>query len=1018
MKGAKKAMDRDYLRIRRESTSNGNKDELTGCLDFNAFRSVAKRLILQNQDCQYALWYCDLRQFKIINETLGYEAGDSLLRYWIDVISENLSEDEAVGRIAADIVVILTQEIHKENVEKQFIAIADKLRGFFGESDFRYDVEMLAGIYWLKPQDTVSPDINQMLDYANLARKSGKGYVGSKCIFFSDALGEKQRRQNLISKGLKQAIDEGEIYIWFQPQFNYVTKQMVGVEALCRWDHSVLGEILPSEFIPVLEKTGQISQLDKYVWEQVCSYAQKWGKYTNNVPIEIAVNVSRMDLQEAGFCQYIYGLVKRHGLSTRSLRLEITESAYMEKPELLITMVEKLQSQGFIIEMDDFGSGYSSLNMLKEVPIDILKLDMRFLSQAGHDSRGGNIISAVIRMANSLELPIIAEGVENEEQANFLKNLGCVVMQGYYFAKPLPADEFEKLLMKQAVGTIFNEVEGPGLRNLNELMRSNSNSSFIFDICIGAAMILEYDGEQLAALLVNDDFYSTANISRERFERYRNNIFVTMTEDAERDLRNVLEDAIIMGSAKLESDQRVNERWLMGTYRHVSAGAHSHIFFMLVEDITKMHEMQAELKALTTDLNTHLEQMPGGLFKYEVDGDQTFSYVSDTLLELLGYTLEEFKVKFNNCFPEFVYKEDRARVLTEIDDEISVGNYTYCEYRVETADGSLKWFYDVGRLFTDANGKKWFYVIITDMDERKQKLQEQIWQNTMYRTLAEIPGMITYDYEPSVDILTIRIATEQNSIRTLEISKFLENIDQHTWVDKESLKKLAIAVKGALIKPVNGKGEVKACFDDSNVFRWYRVNYTSIADENGKIYRIAGRADDIDNDMQELSGLKQQAEHDNMTNLLNHDASLEEVGESIKENKGGILFVIDVDNFKQVNDKLGHQAGDVVLIKVADTLREIFRKDDILGRFGGDEFIAFIPGSYSKKIATSKAYAMIEKISSIDTSGDVKIGCSVGIAITKSSNIAIEDIFKRADDALYESKRAGKGRYTLAGEEK
>lgn len=1011
-------MDRDYMRIRREITLSGNKDELTGCLDFNAFRSVAKRLILQNQDCQYALWYCDLRQFKIINETLGYEAGDSLLRYWIDIVSENLSEDEAVGRIAADIVVMLTHEIHRENLEKHFTAIADKLRGFFVDSDFRYDVEMLAGIYWLKPQDMLCPDVNQMLDYANLARKSGKGYVGSKCVFFSDALGEKQRRQNLISKGLKQAIDEGEIYIWFQPQFNYVTNQLVGVEALCRWDHAILGEILPSEFIPVLERTGQISQLDRYVWEQVCEYAQKWEKYTKDVPIEIAVNVSRMDLQEAGFCQYIYGLVKRYGLSTRSLRLEITESAYMEKPELLITMVEKLQSQGFIIEMDDFGSGYSSLNMLKEVPIDILKLDMRFLSQAGHDSRGGNIISAVIRMANSLELPIIAEGVENEEQANFLKNLGCVVMQGYYFSKPLPATEFEELLKKQAVGTIFNDVQGPGLKNLNELMRTNSKSSFIFDFCIGAAMILEYDGEQLAALLVNDEFYRTVNISRERFERFRNNLLVTMTESAEAKLKATLEESIVLGVAKAESEQRVNERWLMGTYHHVSSGAHSHIFFLLIEDVTKVHEMQVELSAVTKDLNTHLEHMPGGLFKYEVDGEQTFSYVSNTLLELLGYTLEEFKVKFNNKFPDFVYKEDRARVLGEIDEEIAVGNYTYCEYRVETADGRLKWFYDVGRLFTDANGKKWFYVIITDMDERKQKLQEQIWQNTMYRTLAEIPGMITYDYEPSDDILTVRIATEQNMIRTLEVSCFFERMDQQQWLDKESLKKLGVAFKEALRKPINGKGELRADFDESGAFKWYRVYYTSVADENGKIYRIAGRADDIDKDMQALSGLKQQAEHDNMTNLLNHDASLDEVGEAIKENRGGILFVIDVDNFKQVNDKLGHQAGDAVLIKVADTLREIFRKNDILGRFGGDEFIAFIPGSYSKKIAISKAYAMIEKVSCIDTSGDVRIGCSIGIAITKSSHIHVQEVFKQADDALYESKRAGKGRYTLAGEDK
>ncbi len=723
--GQKKSLHRseaERASFKEENYVLKNKDELTGCWNFNSFKRQAEALIRNNTDLVYSLWYSDIRQFKFINETFGFDEGDRLLKFWVQILKECLGEDELVGRISADHFVVLTHRSNEWEFAERFKSTTDRLRVFFNQPGVNYDVEIVSGVYVCRTEEDRGTTINQMIDLANVAQEEAKKVSGTCYKVYSEELWNKKMRAMKIKKHLKTAIQNGEISVWIQPQYNYVTGEMVGAEALCRWNHENLGNISPGEFIPILERSSQVTLLDRFVWEEVCKHLRRWQD-EKRLSVALSVNISRIDIQEEGFYDYIRELVAKYELDPKLLRLEITESAYMDDSEQVIRIVEQLRQDGFIVEMDDFGSGYSSLNMLKDVPVDILKLDIRFLGETEYDAaRGGNILSAVIRMSHSLNLPVIAEGVETMEQADFLKNLGCNMMQGYYFSRPLPIDEFEALMDKQQTGDLPATFHGTGLRDLSEIMDAKSTSGFVFDRCIGPAMLVEYDGEHMAVLMVNDALFDLFAINREEFEQKRYNLLENMEQRYKANMMTAMNDAVKHGVSKGKGSSFGKSGWGQASYRLVSSGAHSSILFIQIEDLTKAHSLEAEVQQLNQELIDYMDLMPGGMFRFEADGDMRISHVGKGLLDLLQYeSRQAFTEKFGDSFIKLIYEPDRERVLNEIR-SYSQKEYCYCAHRIERGDGKIGWYYACGHVVQDVTGKAWFYVMIIKLDKAKQKL--------------------------------------------------------------------------------------------------------------------------------------------------------------------------------------------------------------------------------------------------------------------------------------------------------
>lgn len=285
----------------------------------------------------------------------------------------------------------------------------------------------------------------QLLEGALIACNLARGYFKDHLVIFDDKAREREALEHRLEGDLRRAIDNREFEVHYQPKYDIQTEPptLKSAEALVRWRHPELGMIPPGDFIPLFERNGQINLLDKYVWEEAARQIAAWReKYGVTVPV--SVNLSRVDVFDPELESTLEALIKKNGLEYGDLKLEVTESACTENPYQVIDVIERLRKKGFEIEMDDFGSGYSSLNMLSTMPIDVLKMDRMFIGNIKHNAKDIQLVELILGIARNLKVPVIAEGVETEAQLKLLKEMGCELVQGFYFSRPLPASEFER----------------------------------------------------------------------------------------------------------------------------------------------------------------------------------------------------------------------------------------------------------------------------------------------------------------------------------------------------------------------------------------------------------------------------------------------------------------------------------------------------------------------------------------------------------------------------------------------
>ena len=326
-------------------------------------------------------------------------------------------------------------------IQKNWVKSFDKMRDILSRYPLDFDIVPIFGVYLIAGKK-ITPD--HMYDRANLAAKHCKGNYIRNYAFYTRQMSQEIEKEQRIVNSMKSALENHEFVVFYQPKYGLSDNQIAGAEALVRWKHPERGMISPGEFIPVFERNGFITKLDYYVWEQTCIQLRKWMDEGKN-PLPISVNLSRVSLYNKDIVNVICNLVDSYRIPRRLFQVELTESAYNTNPKAVQDMMQRLREEGFYILMDDFGSGYSSLNVLKDIVVDVLKMDMKFFAGDDREGRGENIMAAVIRMAKWLNMPVVAEGVERIEQVEFLRSIGCEYVQGYYFAKPMPVEEYEKL---------------------------------------------------------------------------------------------------------------------------------------------------------------------------------------------------------------------------------------------------------------------------------------------------------------------------------------------------------------------------------------------------------------------------------------------------------------------------------------------------------------------------------------------------------------------------------------------
>lgn len=423
-------------------------DALTGLYNRRWLYSYYNAL---NKDIHLNVMFIDIDNFKRVNDIYGHSMGDEVIKFVGNLIKEHTG-DGLVTRIGGDeFVALIDGKYTKEDVT----AIARNMINDISESDFRKDIMSLISLsIGIILDQSVNTSLDDVLYKCDSAMYQAKSDGKNRYVVYTTLEKSVEISKNIEAE-MEGALEAGDFILYLQPKVNMITSRLFGAEALSRWNHRIDGIRNPEKYIPLFEKNGFIVKLDMYMFEQVCRLKSKWiSEGASYAHIPISINMSRLHLYRKNFTDLLLEITDKYNISPKELEIEITETVFLRDSKELILVVDKLHKCGFSVSIDDFGSGYSALNMLKDIPVNIIKIDKEFLRMSANDTRGKKVIKNVIAMCKDLKLDIVAEGVENQQQIDLLTNFGCEIAQGFYYSKPLSFADFEEYASMHYVANI------------------------------------------------------------------------------------------------------------------------------------------------------------------------------------------------------------------------------------------------------------------------------------------------------------------------------------------------------------------------------------------------------------------------------------------------------------------------------------------------------------------------------------------------------------------------------------
>lgn len=428
----------ENVKAQNELVYRAEYDEIAGCYNRRTYHSKIEQMFRDYPSEKFVILRMNIKRFKVINEVYGTKVGNFILKEVAKVINNCIGEDSVCGRNHSDIFGICITY----NDVNDILTLIHKIEEGAQKVLPKFKLEFSFGICQV---DDIGLPVNQLCDFATLALSTIKDSVLINYAFYDDDIKKRAKEEREMEEEMKSALANGEFVVYLQPKHNISTGEIVGAEALVRWNHPQKGLILPNKFIPLFEKNGFIILLDEYIWEETCKLMKKWLDQ-GEMEVPISVNVSRMHVYDNDFCDKLVSITKRYQLPNELLELELTESTFIENAAALLEIMERVRELGFRFSLDDFGTGYSSLSILKDAPISVIKLDREFFNETNNKTESRTIVKYIIEMTNSLGISVVAEGVETKKISDDLLEMGCLIAQGYYFSKPMPHKEFEKIL--------------------------------------------------------------------------------------------------------------------------------------------------------------------------------------------------------------------------------------------------------------------------------------------------------------------------------------------------------------------------------------------------------------------------------------------------------------------------------------------------------------------------------------------------------------------------------------------
>ena len=417
-------------------------DALTGIYNRDSFITNVTRLLQENRDIRYSMVCFDISGFRMINELFNVETGDVVLKTAAAYFRTVSGKRGIAGSLSADRFALC---IPKDSLDIELLI--QGLDGLMRSMALYRDLRFYAGVYHI---DNIYLSVAQMIDRAHLALKRIKGLGKDRFAVYDDALRNTLVEEQMVNREMELALESGQFVVYMQPIYDMSTNQLIGAEAMPRWVHPTKGIIEPDRFLPIFEKNGFITKLDRYIWEKVSSFiSEERYRGLNVLPVEIIL--SKVHLYDPGFTDYLISITRQHEVEADKLLIGVTEDAYNDNPQMLIKVLKKLQTNGFKIVLDDFGREHGSLNMLKVLPADYLKVNASFIKDVP-SGKPDLIVESFVKMAEAMDMQLFISGVETEAEADLIRRAGCSLISGYGHAKPMPADEYIGFLEKLADG--------------------------------------------------------------------------------------------------------------------------------------------------------------------------------------------------------------------------------------------------------------------------------------------------------------------------------------------------------------------------------------------------------------------------------------------------------------------------------------------------------------------------------------------------------------------------------------
>lgn len=570
-------------------------DQLTGIYNKGKFFEMTRDLLFAYPDEEFVFIRMDIENFKLVNSYFGSSEGDHLLRRIGEACREFAEEHPKMtyGYMQADIFCFCVPYDHPETINDRM----EKATQAFKQICDNFKILPKFGLYVITDKNM---NMDEIYDRAIVASRSSKKNYICTYAYYEENMMKELVRESAIARNMIPALEQGEFVIFYQPKYETRTNFPTGAEALVRWKHPEKGMISPGEFIPVFESNGFITKLDYYVWEEVCKHMQEWKKA--GVPLApVSVNVSRMNLYNPKIVDILMDLVMKYEVPVEMLNLEITETAYTENPIVMHQAIRDLRDKGFVVMMDDFGSGYSSLNMLKDMSMDVLKIDMKFLPQK-MTARAERILASIVRMAKWLDMQVVVEGVENTEQVSFLQQVGADFIQGYFYAKPMPEEEYRNLMANCIPSPIEPRRKKDNPEGLEELWQAIPYASVVFDGLQQPVALYRYNGNEIELLRANTVFART--FGYDEMTQHEMNDHVDKIQKYE--IMDAFDKALSYREESqceyLRKDDEGKNTWIQMRLKYSGVIQGDNIFVAIFSDITKEKKTEQELEQFRTVL--------------------------------------------------------------------------------------------------------------------------------------------------------------------------------------------------------------------------------------------------------------------------------------------------------------------------------------------------------------------------------------------------------------------------------